>query len=65
MFQAVVKAGYWFGAMVNVPQSYSLVRCTVAPSFDFNDFELGKQEKLNKLYPQHQSLIEKMTRLIL
>ncbi|MFP4123129.1 cupin domain-containing protein [Coleofasciculus sp.] len=62
-FQAVVKAGDWFSATVNNPQSYSLVGCTVAPGFDFNDFELGKREELIKRYPQHQSLIEKMTRV--
>ncbi|WP_226587768.1 cupin domain-containing protein [Microseira wollei] len=63
VFQAVVKAGCWFGATVNDPQSYSLVGCTVHPGFDFNDFELGKREELTKCYPQHQSLIEKMTRI--
>ena len=63
VFQAVVKAGDWFGATVNDPQSYSLVGCTVAPGFDFNDFELGKTQELTKVYPQHQSLIEKMTRI--
>ncbi|MEQ8997433.1 MAG: cupin domain-containing protein [Coleofasciculus sp. B1-GNL1-01] len=63
VFQAVVKAGDWFGATVNDPQSYSLVGCTVAPGFDFNDFELGKREDLIKRYPQHQSLIEKMTQI--
>jgi uncharacterized protein len=63
VFQAVVKAGDWFGATVNDPESYSLVGCTVAPGFDFNDFELGKGEDLIKCYPQYQSLIEKMTRI--
>ncbi|MEQ8386917.1 MAG: hypothetical protein RH949_31630 [Coleofasciculus sp. A1-SPW-01] len=41
----------------------SLVGCTVAPGFDFNDFELGKREELIKRYPQNQSLIEKMTQI--
>ncbi|MGK7919302.1 MAG: cupin domain-containing protein [Trichodesmium sp.] len=63
VFQDLVKAGAWFGATVSNPQSYSLVGCTVAPGFDFNDFELGKREELTKLYPQHKSLIEKITRI--
>ncbi|NES87873.1 cupin domain-containing protein [Okeania sp. SIO2B9] len=63
VFQALVKAGSWFGSTVNDAQSYALVDCTVHPGFDFNDFELAKQEELTKLYPQHQSLIEKMTRI--
>jgi len=63
VFQAVVKAVDWFGATVNDPESYSLVGCTIAPGFDFNDFELGKREELIKRYPQHQFLIEKMTRI--
>ena len=62
VFQALVKAGAWFGSTVNDRQSYALVGCTVHPGFDFNDFELAKREELTKLYPQHQPLIEQMTR---
>jgi predicted cupin superfamily sugar epimerase len=33
----------------------------VAPGFDFKDFELAERKKLIELYPQHRSIIEKLT----
>jgi uncharacterized protein len=60
--QAVVKAGCWFASHVADAKSFALVGCTVAPGFDFADFELAKREKLTRLYPQHRELIEKFTR---
>lgn len=37
-FQAVIPAGLWFSA--KTLGQYSLVGCTVAPGFDFADFQL-------------------------
>jgi predicted cupin superfamily sugar epimerase len=61
-FQAVVKAGCWFASQVQNPNSFALVGCTVAPGFDFEDFELAKRPELVKLFPQHRNVIEKLTR---
>lgn len=61
-FQGVVPAGCWFGATVENPGGYALVGCTVAPGFDFADFELAEREALSRLYPQHRALIERLTR---
>jgi uncharacterized protein len=60
--QAVVRAGCFFGATVNRVRSYSLVGCTVAPGFDFADFELPGREELCRLFPRHRPIIEKLTR---
>jgi predicted cupin superfamily sugar epimerase len=60
--QAVVKAGCLFGATVNDPRSYVLCGCTVAPGFDFADFEMPGREELCRLYPQHRPVIERLTR---
>ena len=60
--QAVVKAGCWFASRLRDPESYALVGCTVAPRFDFEDFELAKRSDLIRLYPQHRKLIEQLTR---
>lgn len=60
--QAVVKAGNWFGASLRDPESYALVGCTVAPGFDFADFEIAKREALLKQYPQHKDVIVQLTR---
>jgi uncharacterized protein len=62
VFQGVVKAGCWFGARVEVPDTYALVGCTVAPGFDFADFELAERQKLLQQFPQHQELILQLTR---
>ena len=62
-FQYTVKANTWFGSRVKSGGKFSLVGCTVAPGFDFNDFELGKKEDLLKLFPQHQKVIVEMTRI--
>jgi predicted cupin superfamily sugar epimerase len=61
-FQAVVKAGCWFASCVQNPNSFALVGCTVAPGFDFEDFELAKCLDLSQRFPQHKSLIENLTR---
>ncbi len=61
--QVVVPAGVWFGARVNQPNSYALVGCTVAPGFDFADFELAQRQNLLQTYPQHQALITSLTRI--
>ena len=61
-FQQLVFAGDWFAASVDDPAGYALVGCTVAPGFEFADFELADTAKLSEAYPQHQSLIEQYTR---
>lgn len=61
-FQAVVKAGCWFGAEVADRTSYALAGCTVAPGFDFEDFELGKRLELGRAYPEHRRLIARLSR---
>ena len=60
--QAVVRAGCWFGSHVQHWTGWVLVGCTVAPGFDFADFELGKREELEKDFPQHREIVRKLTR---
>ena len=62
VLQAVVKAGRWFASRVRDPRTFALAGCTVAPGFDFADFEMGKRAELVRLYPQHRKLIESFTR---
>ena len=61
-FQAVVPAGCWFGSSLLRPNTYALVGCTVAPGFDFADFEMAKRVELTTHYPQHRNIIERLTR---
>ena len=60
--QAVVKAGCWFASRVRDGKGFALVGCTVAPGFDFEDFEMAKREELVRDYPQHRKVIERLTR---
>ncbi|MGA3089869.1 MAG: cupin domain-containing protein [Terriglobales bacterium] len=61
-WQAVVRADCWFASQLDDETSFALVGCTVAPGFDFDDFELAKRAELAVHYPQHRELINKLTR---
>lgn len=62
VFQGVVKAGCWFASKPAKDDSFSLVGCTVAPGFDFADFEMAEREALIRQYPQHKEVISLLTR---
>jgi hypothetical protein len=59
--QHVVRAGTWFGAYPNPGTEYSLVGCTVAPGFDFADFEIADRRELLLKYPREEPIIRKLT----
>ena len=58
-FQGLVKAGCWFASQPTNTEGFSLVGCTVAPGFDFADFELAGIE-LAEQFPEHRDLIIKL-----
>ena len=60
-FQQLVKAGDWFAATVDEADSFALVGCTVAPGFEFADFELADRKQLIGLYPTHENVITQYT----
>jgi predicted cupin superfamily sugar epimerase len=57
---ALVPKACWFAA--KSLGEYTLVGCTVAPGFAFEDFELAEGEVLIKKYPQLQGVITLFTR---
>ncbi len=61
--QAVVPAGWWFGARVAEGGRWALVGCTVAPGFEFRDFVLADRAGLTAEFPQHAVLIAGLTRV--
>lgn len=61
VFQAVVPAGAWFGSKPAANTTYSLVGCTVAPGFDFADFEMASRPQMLQQYPQHATEINLLT----
>jgi len=60
--QFVVPGGTWFAADVAHEDSFSLLGCTVAPGFDFADFEMGRQDRLLKNFPTCSEVIRELTR---
>jgi predicted cupin superfamily sugar epimerase len=60
-YQHMVPAGAWFGATVAEGGRFALVGCTVAPGFDFADFELADRDRLLADHPAHQDWIRRLT----
>ena len=60
--QAVVPSGTWFASQVKEGGDHGLVGCTVAPGFDFDDFEMAKRDALIQAYPNHKNIISSLTR---
>jgi predicted cupin superfamily sugar epimerase len=60
--QVVVKSGVWQGARLASGGSYALLGCTVAPGFDYVDYESGQQDALIREYPQFGTLISALTK---
>jgi uncharacterized protein len=60
VFQAVVPAGWWFAAECADPATFALVGCTVAPGFEFSEFELADVDALKAVYPRHAALIGRL-----
>ena len=60
--QYVVNAKDWFAAEV-IEDGYSLLGCTVAPGFDFKDFELAERVSLISTFPLHNTIITTLTRV--
>lgn len=61
-FHTVIKAGSWFASAPAAGSEYALVGCTVAPGFDFEDFELAEREALATQYSEHAAVIRQLTR---
>jgi uncharacterized protein len=60
--QLVVPAGTWFGAELAPGASHCLWGCTVAPGFDFADFQLAEGPELAQRFPEFAERIRRMTR---
>jgi uncharacterized protein len=59
--QHVVPAGAWQAA-VPIGTRWSLCGCTVAPGFDFADFEMPSREEMLRLLPDHVAVVKRLTR---
>lgn len=61
VLQAIIPANTWFAARVRDGAGYSLFSCTVAPGFDFADFELAERQELLRQFPHLSTSIHAFT----
>lgn len=59
--QIMVPAGVWQGSRLASGGQFALMGTTVAPGFDFADYESGQREKLIEQYPQFAKMIRELT----
>ncbi len=60
-FQYLVPAGTWQGARLVEGGRWALLGTTMAPGFDWSDYEQGSRDYLIHLYPESKDLIEQLT----
>ncbi|WP_354687986.1 cupin domain-containing protein [Cupriavidus necator] len=64
-FQAMVPASHWFAAErvdLGDGADFALVGCTVAPAFQFSEFELADLDTIAGLAPGHDALLHRLAR---
>ncbi|HMF16574.1 MAG TPA: cupin domain-containing protein, partial [Gemmataceae bacterium] len=59
--QVIVPRGVWQGSMLEPGASFALLGCTVAPGFDYADYEDGKRDELIARYPDFANWIRRLT----
>jgi predicted cupin superfamily sugar epimerase len=59
--QQVVPRGVWQGARLRAGGAFALLGCTVAPGFDFADYEHGARDALTAAYPDFAATIALLT----
>lgn len=60
--QVIVRAGVWQGLRLKKGGKWALMGTTVAPGFEFEDFEIGEQKRMLNEFPEHESDIKQYTR---
>lgn len=61
LLQHVVPARHWFGAEPEPGAGFCFVGCTVAPGFDFDDFDLGPRATLLARFPDARETVLRLT----
>jgi len=63
LIQCIVPSGTWFAVEPAPNTDFALTGCTVAPGFDFEDFQIGDKATLLQLFPMHSIIIERLCRV--
>jgi predicted cupin superfamily sugar epimerase len=59
--QVVVPRGVWQGSLLEPGGDFALLGCTVAPGFDYADYEGGSRQELCARYPAFADTIARLT----
>jgi uncharacterized protein len=59
--QYTVPGGAWQGSRVRQGGEYALLGTTMAPGFEYEDYETGPRHELLERFPKHIQLIEALT----
>lgn len=60
--QVVVPKGAWQALRLKPGGAWALMGTTVAPGFEFEDFEVGERQSMLNQFPQHRDAIIKFSR---
>jgi predicted cupin superfamily sugar epimerase len=60
--QVIVPKNIWQGSFIAPGGSYALLGTTVAPGFEFEDFEYGRRKELIEQYPSEKQKLIRLTR---
>jgi predicted cupin superfamily sugar epimerase len=60
--QHTVPAGVWQGSRVRAGGKYALLGTTMAPGFEYEDYDTGQRQDLIARYPEFSNLIRSLTR---
>jgi predicted cupin superfamily sugar epimerase len=61
--QVIVPPGVWQGSRVEPGVEFALLGATMAPGFDYADYEQGRRGELMEQYPDYAAIIRELTRL--
>ena len=59
--QVVVPRGVWQGSFLEPGGAFALLGCTVAPGFEYADYETGDRADLLARYPIFADLVQRLT----
>jgi predicted cupin superfamily sugar epimerase len=59
--QVVVPRGVWQGSCLEPGGAFALLGCTVAPGFEYADYESGVRQDLLTQYPAFADMIRRLT----
>src|SRR5262249_6044761 len=60
--QVIVPPGVWQGSHLDPGVDFALLGATMAPGFDYADYEQGRRGDLMERYPSHAEALRQLTR---